>query len=126
MEEERQQKRLWNVQKHLSPKPRVQNVCQSPGTTNKVQSRIISKRGTDGFQKRKGCTDAVFAVRQLSEKVIEHDRELNIVFVDQEEAFDRVNRDKLWQTLQMYSVQGQLLDIIRTIYAKKYEHSTDI
>ena len=68
-----------------------------------------------GFRKGRGCTDAIFALRQLSEKVIEHDRELNIAFVDQEEAFDRVNRDKLWQTLQMYNVQGQLLDSIRAI-----------
>ena len=53
----------------------------------------------------------------LSEKGIEHNKELNIVFVDQEKAFDRVNRDKLWQTLQMYNVQGQLFDSIRAIYA---------
>ena len=51
-----------------------------------------------GFRKGRGCTDAIFTLRQLSEKVTEHDRELNIVFVDQEKAFDRVNRDKLWQT----------------------------
>ena len=48
-----------------------------------------------GFRKGRGCTDAIFALRQLSEKVIEHDRELYIVFVDQEKAFDKVNRDKL-------------------------------
>ena len=49
-----------------------------------------------GFRKGKGCTDAIFALRQLSEKAIEHNRELIIVFVDQENAFDIVNRDKLW------------------------------
>ena len=70
-----------------------------------------------GFMKGRGCTDAIFVLRQLSENVIEHDRELNIVFVDQEMEFDRVNRDKLWQTLEMYNVQGQLLDSIRAIYA---------
>ena len=70
-----------------------------------------------GFRKGRSCADAIFALRQLSEKVIEHDRELNIVFVDQEKAFDRVNRDKLWQTLELYNIQGQLLDSIRAIYA---------
>ena len=38
---------------------------------------------------------AIFALRQLIEKVTEHDRELNIVFVDKEKAFNRVNMDKL-------------------------------
>ena len=44
-----------------------------------------------GFRKGRGCTDAIFALRQLSEKTIEYNRELNLVFVDQENAFDRVN-----------------------------------
>ena len=70
-----------------------------------------------GFRKGRGCADAIFALRQVSKKVIEHDRELNIVFVNHEKAFDRVNRDKLWQTLELYNIQGQLLDSIRTIYA---------
>ena len=34
-----------------------------------------------GFRKGRGYTDAIFALRQLSEKVLEHDRELNIVFL---------------------------------------------
>ena len=36
-----------------------------------------------GVRKGRGYTDAIFALRQLSEKVIEHHRELNSVFVDQ-------------------------------------------
>ena len=39
------------------------------------------------------------------------------MFVDQEKAFDRVNRDKLWRVLEQYGVMGQLLDNIRAIYA---------
>ena len=60
-----------------------------------------------GFRKGRRCTDAIFALRQLSEKAIEYNRELNLVFVDQEKAFDRVNRDKLWRVLQTYNVKGQ-------------------
>ena len=68
-----------------------------------------------GFRKGRGCTDAIFTLRQLSKKVIEHDREPDIVFVDQKKTFGRVNRDKLWQTLEMYNIQGQLLDSIQSI-----------
>ena len=42
---------------------------------------------------------------------------LHLVFVDQEKAFDRVNRDKLWKVLEQYGIQGQLLDNIRALYA---------
>ncbi|KAI8504892.1 hypothetical protein Bbelb_170010 [Branchiostoma belcheri] len=69
-----------------------------------------------GFRKGRGCTDAIFALRQLSEKAIEYNKELNLVFVDQEKAFDRVNREKLWTVLEQYNVNGQLLDNIRALY----------
>ena len=94
----------------------------------KMYAKVLEQRATYkvepflsqahmGFRKGRGCKEAIFAVRQLSEKVIELDRELNIVFVDQEKEIDRGNRDKLWQTLELYNIQGQLLDNIRAIYA---------
>ena len=68
MEEEGQQKRLWNVQRHLPTKPHGQYVCQSPGTTNKVQSRTIPKRGTDRCQKRKGLHRRNFRLKTTERK----------------------------------------------------------
>ena len=68
-----------------------------------------------GFRKGRGCTDAIFTLRQLSEKIIEYNKDLNLVFVDQEKAFDRVNREKLWRVLHQYSVKGQLLDNITAL-----------
>ena len=70
-----------------------------------------------GFRKGRGCTDAIFALRRLCERAIEYDQDLHLVFVDQEKAFDRVNRDKLWKVLEQYGFMGQLLDNIRAIYA---------
>ena len=48
-------------------------------------------------------------------------QELKFVFVDQETAFDRVNRNKLWQALRLRNVIGQLLDNIRAIYANSMD-----
>ena len=96
--------------------------------TGKIYAKILEQRTrakTDlllseaqfGFRKGRGCTDAIFALRQLCEKAVEHNQSLHLVFVDQEKAFDRVNRDRLWRVLEQYGVQGQLLDNIRAIYA---------
>ena len=71
-----------------------------------------------GFRKRQGCTDAIFALRQISEKTIEYDDEQNIIFVDQEKAFDRVDRNLLKKILEDYNVHRQLLDSIRALYEK--------
>ena len=70
-----------------------------------------------GFMKGRGCTDAIFTLRQLSEKTIEYNKELNIIFVDQEKAFDRIKREIMWKVLEQYNIRGQLLDNIRALYA---------
>lgn len=69
-----------------------------------------------GFRKGRGCTDAIFAVRQLCEKAVEYNRALHLGFVNQGKAFDRVDRDKLWKVLEQYGNNGRLLDNIRAIY----------
>ncbi|KAI8490975.1 hypothetical protein Bbelb_313940 [Branchiostoma belcheri] len=66
--------------------------------------------------KERECTDAIFALRQLNKKAVEYNRELNLVFVNQEKAFDRVNREKLWAALDQYNVSGQLFVNIRALY----------
>ena len=37
-------------------------------------------------------------------------------FMDLEKAYDRVNREALWQVLRMYDVGGKLLNGIKSIY----------
>ena len=39
---------------------------------------------------------------------MESNKELNLVFMDQEKAFDIVNRNKLWKTLEEHNVKWQL------------------
>ena len=37
--------------------------------------------------------------------------------MDLEKAYDRFNRELLWQVLRMYDVGGKLLNSIKSIYA---------
>ena len=37
-------------------------------------------------------------------------------FIDLEEAYDRVNREALWQMLRMYDVESKLLNGIMSMY----------
>ena len=37
-------------------------------------------------------------------------------FIDMEKAYDRVNRETLWQLLRMYDASGKLLNGIKSMY----------
>ena len=58
----------------------------------------------------------MFTLRQLSEKTIEYGKDLDILFVDQEKAFDRVDRNILWETLESYGINEHLIENIRALY----------
>jgi hypothetical protein len=57
-----------------------------------------------GFRKNRSCTNALFLTKQLIEKAIEYGRGLQAACIDQEKAFDRVNREQLWEILAKYGV----------------------
>ncbi len=69
-----------------------------------------------GFRKGRGCVDQMFAVKILVEKYLEEDRKLFATFLDLENAYDRVDRKGLWDTLRVNGVGGQFLEGIRSFY----------
>ena len=52
----------------------------------------------------------------LFEKSWEYVNEVNECFVDLEEAYDRIPRDKLWAVLLQYGAGGQLVTAIKSLY----------
>ena len=69
-----------------------------------------------GFRQGRSCVDQIFTVRQLSEKMLEKNRQMAVACVDLEKAYDKVCRDKLWCVLDEYGVKGKLMRAIRSLY----------
>ena len=63
-----------------------------------------------GFVAGKGTIDAIFILRQLQEKYLENDKELYLVFVDLEKAFDRVPRVLIESSLRRKGVLHECSD----------------
>ena len=49
-----------------------------------------------GFKPGKSTTEPIFALRMLHEKYREKNKELHMVFVDFEKAYERVLRELIW------------------------------
>ena len=75
-----------------------------------------------GFRKGFSTSDNVFVLDSLVRKYL---RKLNgrfyAVFVDFEKAFDQVNRDLLFEKLQMYEISCKMQNILKAIYMKMWK-----
>ena len=69
-----------------------------------------------GFRKGRGCSDAHFCLRRLTELAHAHRAPLWVAFVDFRKAFDCVNRDALWAILASRGVPATLIALVRDLY----------
>ena len=61
--------------------------------------------------------DQIFAVRQLCKKYLGVNREVYMAFMDLEKAYDRIDRNALWQVLRIYDDVGRnLLMAVQSLY----------
>ena len=69
-----------------------------------------------GFRAGKGGVDRIFTLKQIGEKTREKKSRAYVGFIDLEKAYDRVNREALWQMFRMYDVGSKLLSRIKSMY----------
>ena len=58
----------------------------------------------------------IFNLKQIGEKTRKKKCRVYLGFMDLRKAYDRVNREALWQILRMFDVGGKLLNGIKSIH----------
>ena len=81
---------------------------------DKTEQMISEVQG--GFRRGRGCMDQVFIVRQICEKYLAKGKNVYFAFMDLEKAYDRVDRDAMWNVLSMYGIGGKLLGAVKSLY----------
>ena len=66
---------------------------------HRLRQNVIISENQFGFMSGRSTTEAIHLLRQLIERFRERRRNLHIVFIDLEKAYDKVPREVLWWTL---------------------------
>jgi len=69
-----------------------------------------------GFRPHRSTKDMIFTLRRIMDKHWEFNQPLYIAFIDLEKAFDRVPRQKLWESLDIYNIPKPLKRAIMSLY----------
>ncbi|CAI2727086.1 unnamed protein product [Schistosoma spindalis] len=66
-----------------------------------------------GFRKDQSCTGQIVTLRIIVEQSVQLNSSPYINLIDDEKAFDTVDRRNLWKLLRHYSVSEKIVNIIR-------------
>jgi hypothetical protein len=60
--------------------------------------------------------DVIFLIMQLIERCREQKKDLHMVFIDLEKAYDKVARNVMWWALQKYKVSTKYITLIKDMH----------
>jgi hypothetical protein len=67
-----------------------------------------------GFRPHRSTIDQIYTVRQILEKCYEFGIELHNIFIDFKQAFDKVNRPKMCESLKLLKIPTKLIGMVKT------------
>jgi hypothetical protein len=94
--------------------------------TMKLWERVIDHRlrgmthitmNQFGFMLGRSTMEAIFLIRQVMERYKEQKKDLHMVFIDLEKAYDKIPRNLIWWALDKHKVPTKLLRPIKPIYS---------
>jgi hypothetical protein len=60
--------------------------------------------------------EAIFLIRQLMERCRKQKKDLHMIFIDLEKAYDKVPRNVMWWVLQKHKVSSKYITLIKDMY----------
>ena len=72
-----------------------------------------------GFRKGRGTRDQIANIRWIIEKAREFQKNIYFCFIGYTKAFDCVDQNKLWETLQEMGKSDHLTCLLRNLYARQ-------
>jgi len=69
-----------------------------------------------GFMPGRSTIEAIFLIRQVMEQFREQKKDLHMVFIDLEKAYDKIPRNVVWWALDKHKVPTKYVTLIKDMY----------
>jgi hypothetical protein len=79
------------------------------GVTNVTENQF-------GFMLGRSTMETIFLIRQLMKRCREQKKDMHVIFIDLEKAYDKVPRNVIWWALQKHKVSTKYIALVKDIY----------
>src|SRR6266540_6034374 len=79
-----------------------------------------------GFIPGRSIMEAIFLIRQLIERYREKKKDLYMIFIDLEKAYDKIPRNIMWWTLEKHKVPTKYITLVKNMYHDVVSFDGDI
>jgi len=69
-----------------------------------------------GFMPGRSTIEAIFLIRHVMERYREQKKDLHMVFIDLEKAYDKIPRNVMWWALDRHKVPTKYVALIKNMY----------
>jgi hypothetical protein len=88
--------------------------CKKKGVNITMKMSVTENQF--GFMPGRSIVETIFLIRQLMEKYREKKKDLHMVFIDLEKAYNKVPRNVMWWALQKHKVSTKYITLIKDMY----------
>ena len=86
---------------------------------NRLRPKIepIFRKNQNGFRPGRSTLGQILTLRRIIEEITHCNKTAALIFVDFSKAFDSVNRDKMFEILELYGIPPEIISAIKVLYS---------